>query len=280
MEAGSDTTASTLLSFLLALSSRPHVLRKCQEEVDKAVGRERSPSAADMPKLPYLRAAMKEVRACSDRSGVSQRLTSPNQTLRWRPVAAGGVPHVLIQDDKYGDYVLPKGTILFANTWSIHRTGEYANPDEFVPERFSDNEYGIASESTEDEKDGMRRPLYGFGAGRRACSGQRLAENSLVSPPAFSNLVQTAFVCMKHPRRCQLIRVSQIINMAKLVWAFDISLQEHTMTDDSVLNGYEGGFLVCPKRFPLVLNPRSPGHVAIVDAEMEQVQPFLDTFKS
>jgi cytochrome P450 len=62
MEAGSDTTASTLLSFLLALSSRPHVLRKCQEEVDQVVGMERSPSAVDMPKLQYLRAAMKEVR--------------------------------------------------------------------------------------------------------------------------------------------------------------------------------------------------------------------------
>jgi hypothetical protein len=77
----------------------------------------------------------------------------------------------------------------------------------------------------------------------------------------------------------QLTLVLKIINMAKLVWAFDMSMQEHTITDESVLNGYEGGFLVCPKRFPLVLNPRSPEHVAIVDAEMDKVQPFLDTFK-
>jgi cytochrome P450 len=70
---------------------------------------------------------------------------------------------------------------VFANTWSIHRTGEYANPDEFIPERFLNNEYGIATGFAEDSKDSMRRPLYGFGAGRRACSGQRLAENSLVS---------------------------------------------------------------------------------------------------
>jgi len=230
MEAGSDTTASTLLSFLLALSSRPNVLRKCHEEVDHVVGMDRSPTAADMPKLQYLRAVMKE-------------------TLRWRPVAAGGIPHVLIQDDKYGDYVLPKGTVLFANTWSIHRTCEYADPDEFIPERFLDNEYGIAAELTGDEKDSMRRPLYGFGAGRRACSGQGLAENSL------------------------------IINMAKLVWAFDISLQEHTIADDSILSGYDGGLLVCPKRFPLILKPRSLEHVAVVDSEMERVQPFLDTFK-
>lgn len=66
MEAGSDTTASTLLSFLLALSSRPNVLRKCHKEVDHVVGMDRSPTAADMPKLQYLRAVMKEVRACPD----------------------------------------------------------------------------------------------------------------------------------------------------------------------------------------------------------------------
>lgn len=198
MEAGSDTTASTLLSFLLALSSRPHVLRKCQEEVDQVVGMERSPTAADMPKLQYLRAAMKEVRTCPDDARMSrQQLTSLTQTLRWRPVAAGGVPHVLIQDDKYGDYMLPKGTILFANTWSIHRTCEYANPDEFIPERFLGNEYGIATESSEDGKDSMRRPLYGFGAGRRACSGQRLAENSLVS-------LHACFCCHLYcPNHCQ-----------------------------------------------------------------------------
>jgi hypothetical protein len=72
----------------------------------------------------------------------------------------------------------------------------------------------------------------------------------------------------------------QMMNMAKLVWAFDISLQEHVHTDDSMQSGYEGGFLVCPKRFPLILNPRSTQHVAIIDAEMEQVQPFLNSFKS
>jgi cytochrome P450 len=63
------------LSFLLALSSRPHVLRKCQAEVDQAVGMERSPGAADMPKLPYLRAAMKEVRIYPSRSWSSTYLS-------------------------------------------------------------------------------------------------------------------------------------------------------------------------------------------------------------
>lgn len=61
MEAGSDTTASTLLCFLLAMVTHPAVLRKCQDEVDGVCGVERSPSIEDANRLPYLDAVMKEV---------------------------------------------------------------------------------------------------------------------------------------------------------------------------------------------------------------------------
>ncbi len=108
-------------------------------------------------------------------------LTNYHQTLRWRPVAAGGIPHMLTQDDTYEGYFLPKGTILFANTWAIHRDEEeYEDPDEFIPERFLNNKFGAKGRSTDASED-HRRVTYGFGAGRRACPGQRLAENSLVS---------------------------------------------------------------------------------------------------
>jgi cytochrome P450 len=70
--------------------------------------------------------------------------------------------------------------MLFANTWSIHRTSEYEDADDFVPERFMLNDFGIKNKTTNGTPDAMRRRLYGFGAGRRVCSGQRLAENSLV----------------------------------------------------------------------------------------------------
>ena len=62
MEAGSDTTASTLMSFLLAVAKYPGVLKKCQAEVDALCGTERSPSTEDIAKLPYIRATMSEVR--------------------------------------------------------------------------------------------------------------------------------------------------------------------------------------------------------------------------
>lgn len=62
MEAGSDTTASALLSFLLAMIKHPEVLKKCQSEVDAQCTTERSPSIEDIEHLPYVRACMNEVR--------------------------------------------------------------------------------------------------------------------------------------------------------------------------------------------------------------------------
>ncbi|OCL13013.1 cytochrome P450 [Glonium stellatum] len=227
MEAGSDTTASTLLSFLLAMTKFPHALKKCQEEVDAICGVERSPDINDFEKLSYLRATM-------------------NETLRWRPVAAGGVPHALTQDDYYDGYFLPKGTILFANAWSIHRTDEFLDADEFRPERFLNNKFGITSNTTGAEDD-KRRVIYGFGAGRRVCSGQRLAENSL------------------------------IVNMAKLVWAFEIKPGAGNI-DESVDTGYFGGFLIAPKRFPLQLIPRSATHANVIKEECSASLEYLSRF--
>ena len=61
MEAGSDTTSSTLLSFLLAVIQQPDILAKAQRDVDSVCGTERSPNSDDINKLPYLRACMTEV---------------------------------------------------------------------------------------------------------------------------------------------------------------------------------------------------------------------------
>ena len=61
MEAGSDTTSSTLLAFVLAIASNPECLKKAQEEVDRVCGSARSPSFPDMEELEYVRACMTEV---------------------------------------------------------------------------------------------------------------------------------------------------------------------------------------------------------------------------
>lgn len=60
LEAGSDTTASTMQSFILFMLSHPHVLRTVREEVDRVVGPDRMPTFEDEPNMPYLVACIKE----------------------------------------------------------------------------------------------------------------------------------------------------------------------------------------------------------------------------
>ena len=60
-EAGSDTTASTILSFILALLKYPGILKKAQQEVDAVCGDDRSPIPEDATRLPYLSACVSEV---------------------------------------------------------------------------------------------------------------------------------------------------------------------------------------------------------------------------
>ena len=69
--AGAETTTASVSAFLLAMIHYPHVMRKAQAQIDKVVGRERVPTFADKPHLPYIRALVKEL-------------------LRWRPAGPMG----------------------------------------------------------------------------------------------------------------------------------------------------------------------------------------------
>jgi cytochrome P450 len=60
LEAGSDTTASTMQSFLLFMISHPTCAQKVREEIDRVVGPDRMPTFEDEPNLPYLVACIKE----------------------------------------------------------------------------------------------------------------------------------------------------------------------------------------------------------------------------
>ena len=66
-------TATSMTWFMLAMIAHPEKQRKCQEELDRVVGRSRMPTFDDKPNLPYLRAAVREL-------------------LRWRPVVPLGEP--------------------------------------------------------------------------------------------------------------------------------------------------------------------------------------------
>jgi cytochrome P450 len=161
--AGSDTTASTMCSAILAFVTHPAAIKAAQAELDAIVGFERTPTFDDEARLPYMRALCKEV-------------------LRWRPVAVlGGTPHASTEDDIYQGWRIPAGTTVLGNSWAINLNEEYyPNPQLFDPARFLDEKdprhvLALKGDKIHPAKAGHSS----FGWGRRICPGADLAANSL-----------------------------------------------------------------------------------------------------
>jgi hypothetical protein len=68
LEAGSDTTSSTLYAFVQAMLLYPEVQRYGQQEIDRVVGDARLPTMEDQDDLPYVRMLMKETLSESTRN--------------------------------------------------------------------------------------------------------------------------------------------------------------------------------------------------------------------
>jgi cytochrome P450 len=145
-DASLDTTGQTLEMFVLAAVKNPEAVRVAQKELDTVIGRDRLPEFEDMKELPYIDAFIKEL-------------------LRWRPIIIGGVPHSNLEDDVYNGYYIPKNSIIIGSHWSIHMDPVvYGDPESFRPERWLQN---------------PNLPNVAFGFGRRVCSGQHIARQSL-----------------------------------------------------------------------------------------------------
>ncbi|KAF8510113.1 cytochrome P450 [Hysterangium stoloniferum] len=204
--AGADTVVSALHTFLLAMACYPEVQHKAQEELDSVVGAHRLPDFGDRENLPYIGLIIKEV-------------------YRWHPVLPTGVSHVVTQDDIYGEFFIPKGSILVGNVWHIfHDEKNYGpNTHKFIPERFL--------------KPGVKDPIASFGFGRRICPGRHLAENTIfiiivsllkafrITPKKDMNgnpiPIKEAFTSglLSHPQdfECQITPRSEIIE--RLIYA-------------------------------------------------------------
>lgn len=158
-EAGAGTTAAALMSFMLSMVHHPEWQRRLQQELDAMVGNSRLPDFDDIPRLPTVRAIVKE-------------------TLRWRPVTAGGVPHKLIKDDVYEGVFLQAGTSIHPNQWAIHRDPIlYPDPENFRPERWLEPSWPTYREPLTQFPNLQNFSAFGFG--RRICPGQAIAERSL-----------------------------------------------------------------------------------------------------
>ncbi|KAJ7710621.1 cytochrome P450 [Mycena rosella] len=143
-----DTTVSATLSFLMLMALHPVVQERAQAEIDSVLGG--APRVADVSRLPYLLAVMKEV-------------------MRYAPVANMALPHQATHDDTYAGYRIPKGCTVVPNVWAIlHDPELYPQPFLFDPDRF-------AKGSTQPDPG-----AYIWGFGRRICPGIQFAEPALL----------------------------------------------------------------------------------------------------
>jgi cytochrome P450 len=156
--AGAETTSTTLSWWMLTMIAFPKVQRRAQAEIDAVVGRDRLPTFADTPRLPYVRAIIREV-------------------LRWRPTIPFSIPHAATNEDWYEGMYIPKGTICISNTWHCnHDRAVFGDDaDEFRPERHLDEHGELLPGPIETNQAGH----VTFGSGRRICVGKDMANESL-----------------------------------------------------------------------------------------------------
>jgi cytochrome P450 len=159
-EAAQGTTSAAMGSFLLAMVLHPAKFARMKEELDWVVGDERLPTLEDMPRLPYVRACVKE-------------------TMRWRPVTAGGLPHqIIVKEDEYMGYRIPKGSVVHPVQRAIHREEAlYPRPEEFLPERWLEKAWPTYQEPLDVYPNLTNFSSFGFG--RRICPGHHIAEKNL-----------------------------------------------------------------------------------------------------
>ncbi|KAJ4387826.1 hypothetical protein N0V93_008429 [Gnomoniopsis smithogilvyi] len=159
LEAGSDTSANTLMGFIQAMILFPSVQKQAQEELDRVCGDARLPTMEDMDDLPYIHACVKE-------------------SLRWMPTAILGAPHKVMQDNEYMGYHIPAGASVTCNVWAIHMDEKrHPCPREFDPLRYIHDPKSSYESAT--SADASQRDHFVFGTGRRLCQGMHVADRTL-----------------------------------------------------------------------------------------------------
>ncbi|URE25175.1 cytochrome P450 [Musa troglodytarum] len=146
---GTDTVAILLKWIMTRMVLHQEIQSTAQSEIDAVVGSPRLVADADIANLPYLRSIVKE----------SLRMHPPGPLLSWARLA--------VHDVHVGPSFVPAGTTAMVNMWAITHDGHiWADPDDFKPERFMEEDVSVL---------GSDLRLAPFGSGRRVCPGKALA---------------------------------------------------------------------------------------------------------
>lgn len=150
---GTDTTALLTEWVMAELVLHPDIQSKLRDELDIAVGGNRTVTDADVAKLPYLQAVVKE----------TLRVHPPGPLLSWARLSTSDV-------QLSNGMLIPSNTTAMVNMWAItHDSHVWDEPLSFKPERFAESDGG----ADVDVRGGDLR-LAPFGAGRRVCPGKNL----------------------------------------------------------------------------------------------------------
>ncbi|KAI0708472.1 cytochrome P450 [Earliella scabrosa] len=144
---GADTSASTIIAFILMMVRHPKVQASAQAEIDGIGVTVPHFVHCQRDRLRYVDAVLAEV-------------------LRLMPPIPAGSS--ASEDDIYNGYMIHKGTILIENVWGmLHDEMVYPDPFAFRPERWKDI-------TRADFDKHPQNVVYGYG--RRVCPGRLLAD--------------------------------------------------------------------------------------------------------
>ncbi|KZT56660.1 cytochrome P450 [Calocera cornea HHB12733] len=172
--ASQDTTRVALQYFFLAIVLHPQYAAQAQEQLDTVVG-SRPPTFDDLPRLPWIEAILKEVLRWRSPTPLGKVASAGRKWGQADVTSGAGLAHAASEDICYGEYVIPKGTMIFANLWGMsHDPDLYPNPEQFDPSRFllPSGELRPAPPDTHED-------YLTFGHGRRACPGKDLVLREL-----------------------------------------------------------------------------------------------------
>jgi cytochrome P450 len=168
--AGHETTANTLSWILYLLSRQPVITDRLKSSIEKT-------DILESPQNEFITAVISE-------------------GMRLYP-AAWMTERVVLRDDRFNGFDIPKGTIVIPFFYGLHRNKNlWENASDFNPDRF------ISGNATVTRK---TKNFFPFGAGPRMCIGNNLA------------MVEMAFILHELLSKFEIVATDEIPEMWALI---------------------------------------------------------------